>query len=343
MPTRRDLLERALLEASIKTDPQISALKALRSELAGSYSRTRRVNHSTAEAIRQATSQARPEVTSAFDRALASASAQRGALGVGAADPQAAAYVRRVSEQKAGSLNDLTQRELRAEDGKVYANQTARDEYFGQKGKINNQLVDLLGQRGALATSALGTLEDKARADATARRGQNITARGQTLAHRRGTEANRIAREKAQREAAAAKQSKSKIKWASQEQHTIARTSIEQAKQKVKQFKAGGMGRAAIIATLTEGAPKGIDEDGEPLPAIPKFAPDFVRAATNLVFDGSLSRGDLKRLHNMRLQLRRLGYDVRPPQGPRPNRATRNAGTISGRVGRRPPVPGLTR
>ncbi len=333
MPRRDDMLQRALLEAGLKTDPQINALRGLLSDLAGSYGRTRRVNKGNAEGIIAATTQARPEVAGAFDQALRSAEAQRGALGVDPADPQAEAYVRRVGEQKAGALTDLTQRSFRAREGMIYANQAARDEYQGGKAKIFGQQQELLGQKGALAATSLGAQEDKARTAATQRRQQDITARGQTLSHR-----DRQA-SIAQREAAAAQRAqdkpkdKSKVKWASPADHRKARSDIERARTYVRTLSPKIKSRAKLIQVLSQGVPAGTDDDGGKLPAIPAFAPDYIRAAMNIELDGSLSRGDLQRLHNGGLQLRRLGYQLRPPQGPRGG-TTRGPQGLSGASGR---------
>ena len=134
----------------------------------------------------QATREATPQVASAFDQALASANAQRGALGVPGSNPQAEAFTRRVGEQKANALVDLTSRQTRATEGRVFANETARSEYLGGKQKIQGQLLDLAEREGDQTAATLGTLEDKARSDET-------TRRGQTLSHQDRVRSNEIA------------------------------------------------------------------------------------------------------------------------------------------------------
>lgn len=335
MPAKRDpLLEQALLEGATKYGPQGNALRALLSELAGSYTRTRRTNASNAAGIAAATRQARPDVASAFDQALASSSAQRAALGVGPAEAQAAAYERRVGEQRANALGELTERELRATEGRVYANQAARDEYQAGKAKLIGQLRELAGQQGAETAVAYGKAKEAQRARALTVRGQDITARGQDIA-------SRDRREAARREAAKAKRAP-KIKLASQEQHAKARDLIEEAVAQVRDLRQDTGSRAEIIALLVKGVPASKLPDGTAVPPIPKLPPDFVRAATNLVFDGTLSRGDVARLHNRRLRIRSLGYPTRKGRAA-PRSAAQLAATGRPSMSARPPVPGLTR
>ncbi len=156
MPRSDTLLARALLEASLRTDPQLGALRALLSERAQTYSRDRAVNASNERGIVAATREATPRVQGAFDQALASVTAQRAALGQGS-DPQAFAFQRRVGEQRANALTDLSDRQTRATEGRVFANQQARSEYVGDKQKIRGQLIGLLGERGALRRSGSGS------------------------------------------------------------------------------------------------------------------------------------------------------------------------------------------
>jgi hypothetical protein len=332
MARRDPLLEQALLASSLKLAPQENALRSLLTDLAGQYTRGRRVNASNAAGIKAATQQARPDVGSAFEQALASTQAQRAALGVGPADPQAQAFERRVGEERAHALNDLTDREVRAEEGRVYANQTARDEYLAGKQKITDQLAELAAQGGAETQSTYNTLKDKQR-DRSIRRG----VASETKRHNQEMEgvAQQNADTAAQR-ASDAKKAKGKLKLASQEQHAKARDSISQAMALVeRQRSLGTKSRAELIRLLTTGRPKqkvkssdGTDVD---IPAIPQLPADYVRAAVNMVFDGSLSRGDLKRLHDRRLRVNSLGFPVRRP-GQRPQ-STGTAAMTGGVVG----------
>lgn len=335
MARRDPLLEQALLESSLKLAPEASALRTLLTERAGEYSRSRKVNASNAAGIREATRQATPEVQGAFAQALASSQAQRAALGVAGTDPQAAAYERRVMEQQARAVSDLADRGTRAEEGRIFANQTARDSYLGDKAKIIGQLQELAGREGAEATARFGQLKEAQRGRAVQRSGQSETAR-----HNRAQEsvAQRNARTAEQRAAETAK-GKGKLKLASQEQHARARDSISQAIALVeRQRSLGTTSRSELIQLLTTGRPaskiKASDGTEVALPAIPQLPADFVRAAVNMTFDGSLSRGDLKRLHDRRLRVRSLGYPVRRPgQRPQSTGTAAMTGGVAGAVG----------
>ena len=323
MPRReRDsVLARALLDAQLRYDPQIGALRGLRHERALQYGRTRRVNSSNAQGIAAAVDEAQPDVAAAFDQALASVNAQRDALGVGPEDPQAAAYERRVGEAKGHALRELVMERQRAISGQVYANQAARSEYLADRRKIDDQLRGLISESGAYAVSRRGELADQSANRALTARGQTLSSRDRLAALAETRRANRARERTAQQRADQASSQRPKVKWATPQQHAAVRAQIERASQYVRDLSSGGMkSRAKIIVTLSQGAPK----DGED-PAIPAFPPDVVRMATNLVFDKSLSRTDLKNLHNAGLQLRRLGYEVRPPQPRGPRRSTAQA------------------
>jgi len=342
MPRRTDpLLERALLDTNLQLGPQENALRQLLSSLASDHSRRRSVNAGNARGIKQATVEAQPGVARAFDTALGSVAAQRAALGQGGpADPQAAAYERRVGEQRATALADLIQQGVRADTGRVYANEQARSEYEGGKAKVLGDLQELSGRAGAQTASTYGKLQDDRAQRGLTRRGQDVTARGQSLssADRAATLAETQRHNRAQESNATAKAQGAKgPKPASQEQHARARDGINEAIALIEQQRRRGVtSRAEIIQQLTTGRPASEREvDGEKvkLPAIPKLPADFVRAASNLVFDGTLSRGDVARLHNLRLRIRSLGYPTRKGggQGPR-SQAGGVAGSVAGNI-----------
>ncbi|HUR86962.1 MAG TPA: hypothetical protein VMY78_16635 [Solirubrobacteraceae bacterium] len=321
-------------------------MRSLLSQAAAEYGRTRRTAASNATGIIEATRQAQPQIAGAFDQALGSVQAQRAALGVGAGDPQAAAYERRVGEQKALALTDLVQQAVRAEQGRVYSGQVARDEYLGKKSQITGELLDFAQKQGLTAQSIYGKLKDERLQRGVTRRGQDVTARGQSLSsrdrqaslteqqrHNRASEAN------AQRRAAAGgSRTVSGVKLASPEVHARTKDSIEQALAQVKDLRQDTPRRSDIIALLIKGVPASKLPDGTAIPAIPKLPADVVRAAMNIEFDGNLSRGDVRRLHARGLRLRTLGYPVRKPRAqPSGTLATLAGGRTS--VGSRAPVP----
>jgi hypothetical protein len=302
------LLEQALLQTSLKLGPEANALRSLLSELAGTYSRTRRVNASNAAGIRAATEQARPQVGSAFEQALASTQAQRAALGVAGTDPQAAAFERRVGEQRANALNDLTARSRQAEEGRVFANQTARDEYLSGKQKITGQLTGLAGEQGAQTQALYDSLKDKQRARALTRRGQDITVRGQDIASR---DRRAAAAERKRKEAEA----KKGPKLASQEQHAAAKDGIDAALTWIRRLSQSSMTSPQIRDLL--GAGGSITVSGQQV-KIPQFAKDYINAAYDLQVNGGLSRANVAALHRRRLSIKRLGYKTVTSRGGEP-------------------------
>lgn len=356
MPPRRDpLLARALLEAEQRYGAQGAALRTLLSEHAAAYTRTRRTNASTARGIVAATQQARPEMSQAFDQALGSSQAARSALGVDTADPQAQAYTRRVSEQRSQALNALTDRATRAEEGRAFANQQARSEYMGGKAKIQGQIADLLRESGQATATRYADLLDEQRKvsleEAKFREERRSNRASEATAQQQADTAAQRATQEAR--------GKSKPKWATPKDQATMKDEIERAISLVKYRRAAGdTSRAAIIALLTRGRASSrqpvVDERGKPvldakgkpvmqtLPAIPALSGDAVRAATNIVFDQSLSRGDVQRLHARRIKVKPLGYPLRPAQ-PVGNGTLADVarGRRGGRIGRRPPVPGL--
>jgi hypothetical protein len=318
MARRDPLLEQALLETSLKLGPQANALRSLLSELAGSYTRTRKVNASNAAGIRAATEQARPEVGGAFEQALASTQAQRAALGVGPADPQAQAFERRVMESRANALNDLTDRSTRAEEGRVYANQTARDEYLANKQKITGELTGLAGEQGAQTQALYNSLKDKQR-DRAIRRG----SASETARHNRAMESQAAARERRQA-AADKKKASTTVKLATPEQHSKAKDGIDGALTWIRRLSQGSMTSTLIRDLLGAGGP--ITVSGQTI-QVPRFSKDFVNAAYDLQVHGGLSAANVRALHNRRLSIKRLGY---PTYHPRPGSGTSAAVGVGG-------------
>ncbi len=340
MATRRvdPLLERAILETELKLGPRGAALRGLLSDAAGTYGRTRRVNASNAAGIKAATQQAQPQVSGAFDRALGSVDAQRAALGVGGpADPQAAAFTRRVGEQRANALGELVQQGVRAESGRVFANESARDEYLGTKAKIFGELAELAGQSGAVTTDTFNKLKDAQAQRGIQRRGQDVTRAGQQATQAR---ADRDYQRQVLKDQGLGVDGKplpnrggtiGGVKLASQEQHATARDRISEAQALIKQqVQRGTTSRGELIQLLSTGRPASkVEVDGQEVtvPAVPKLPADYVRAAANLVFDGTLSRKDVEALHNRRLRVKSLGYPTRKKQqGPAQPHATVGVG-----------------
>jgi hypothetical protein len=343
---RRDpLLERALLESDLALGSQGSALRGLLAQAAAEYTQTRKVGASNARAIIGSTQAAAPQVAHVFDQALASVNAQRAALGVGAGDPQAAAYERRVGEQKAQSLTDLIQQGARAEQGRVYAGQVARDQYVGKKSQITGELLDLAQKQGLTAQSIYGKLKDAQLQRGVTRRGQDVTAHGQDLSqqNQQASLSERQRHDRAmERNAANGPGGRGAVKWATPAAHAAAKDAIEQALSFAHQ-QVGVRGRAETVRLLIDGRPamKTKNSKGEDvtLPAIPRLPADLVRAAVNLANENSLSRGDVQRLHRRGLRVRSLGYPTRKADRSALAGALATLATQPTSVRKRPPVP----
>lgn len=311
------LLERALMESDLQLGSQGTALRGLLSQLGAEYTRTRKVNASNARAIAGSAQAAAPQVTSAYDQALSSVNAQRAALGAGgAADPQAAAYTRRVGESKANALVDLVGQATRAQAGQVYGGQVARDEYLGKKADVTGQLVDLAHKQGLTAQS----IYDKLRDD-QAQRG--LTRRGQTLSHQdrqdalTTSDARLTETQRHNRAIEATSGPNAKKPWATPAAHASARDAITGAASHVPDLLKDTQGsRAQVIQLLIDGVPAVKSADGKTTlaEAIKPVSPDFARAAVNAAVDKSLSKGDVKRLHNRGLKVKALGIPVRKPR-----------------------------
>ena len=118
------------------------------------------------------------------------------------------------------------------------------------------------------------------------------------------------------------------MKYATTEQHAQARDEISEAVAQIKrQQQLGATSRARSSSCSRPAVPRRrskVDGEDVTLPAIPKLGADFVRAAANLVFDGTLSRGDVKRLHDRRLKVKSLGYKTRSAK-PAPKQGVPNA------------------
>lgn len=335
MASRDSMLARALMDAQLRYQPQLAALDGLLSQRRSEYVRGRRVAASTARGITASIDQTQPQVAAAFDQALASAGAQRGALGVGADDPQAAAFTRRVGEAKGTALANLLTQKQQAVAGQSYANSTARSEYFADKDKIQAQMRGLLGESAAYATQRGDELTD---ADTKRRQEQQrigISAGSLAESQRHNRAAEATARQRAAQSTKKAKV----VRWAPPAAQAAAKDAIEAAMTEVQDLRLDEHGkvdprvrRSDIIALLIRGEPASKDRDGNTVPAIPKLPADLVRAAVNLSWDGTLSRGDVERLHARRIRVKPLGYSTRKP-GQKPPQSRAQALITGGATG----------
>lgn len=315
------LLERALLEADLKLGGQGSALRELLGQARGEYIRTRRVNASNARAIQASTMAAAPATSKAFDLALGSVAAQRQALGYGGpGDVQAQAYARRVGEQKANALVDLVGQAQRAEAGRVYGGDVARNEYLGTKRKIVGQLGDLAREQGATAQLAYGRLKGEQAGRGVTKRGQDITARGQDIASAQTQQRlAETARHNRAVESARGAQRGGGPRWVSPVAHARAKDSIDEAQQWVQRLSHLPSGQVRDL--MRTGGELTVQGQLEPV-KVPRFSKDYINAAYDLQVKGGLSQANVDALHRRGLKIRTLGYDRAPRRAARPAAGT---------------------
>lgn len=228
-------------------------------------------------------------------------------------ETQAAAH--RMAQSRTDALAGLSQQKSSAAAGAQYGAQQARQQYLRDLGTVDSRLVQLSGEKGAYIASTFGTLEQQAAQRA-------LTARGQTLSHQdrvRGqnlTHGDRVATRQAKQQAS------QRVKWATPAQHGAFHDAVAHAVAEAKRMKQAGHDRNYIGQQLVIGrSPQSIKDPstGQSLtvPGVTKVPQLAASVALDLLFDGHVSRNNVRALHGRRLQIRQLGYPTRPaPQPP---------------------------
>jgi hypothetical protein len=193
---RRQALSTAQLEAQAKYGPQEQAVRdalaQLGIDLKGGISQEHGIRR-----VLQASNRAQiPGVRSDYasvDATRNAAQAQLardfGPLGPAAAPYAAAAAVERAggrtrsSESRAGAVGEFRARIADAASGEAGAIRNLRAQYASQSSTQRRALSSLSAAKGAFTIAEFAKLLDQAKRDAQQRRGQNITLRGQNLAH----------------------------------------------------------------------------------------------------------------------------------------------------------------
>lgn len=308
----QDVLQRALLESKLKYGAQGSALAQLLSSTAQSYDRTRKTNASNARAQTSAALVARPQVTGNYDQALQTAQAQEQGLGT-TGNPEAQAFARRVAESKANALQDLTQRQLQAQDGQVQANNQARSQYFGDKGNILGQIADLAKTSGLDTSVTYGNL-----LDAASKQALDQSSLDERVRHDQATESI------SQQNATARAKAKASVKWAAPATQAAAKDSLDSALGYVQQMTQAGLPVAKVRQILQTGElqqpkrdSKGnvlVDAAGKTVYETvkhPTYSKDFVDAALAIAAPdgpGALTAANVKALHNRGIRVDKLGF-----------------------------------
>lgn len=320
----RDLTT-AIAETRVKYGPQVSAVKGLKREARATYRGDVEAARAGAGAAVQAAKAARKPLARIYEDALHSiggaesdVSSSFAHLG-SAADPYRAVTAReqggyraRTAGAKVSALKELTDRQLEAHAGRLYALQQASGNRNQTVATLNSRLAGLLGERQSYLTGLLGQAREQ-RADRQAAR-QNLRIQGQesrksTRLSKRLEAQNSAAsdaRKAAQKAADKAAGGGSK-KGPSNAEVRMFSTELNRLVQAVNQgrYRAGGKprSRAEIATALTAGIPgkKGVRN------AIPGAKDDLaLSVALDMAFKGYVTPPNLKRMKAQRLPVRRF-------------------------------------
>lgn len=207
----------------------------------------------------------------------------------------------RVSNERAGALNELTQREVGATAGRQLGINQARSEYGKTSETLSQKLEDIMGQRGAKIASELGKLQNK-REQATAK-GADVYSSGPFAGHSKG-EIQSMSQDARQAlvDAFAKGKGKKGAKGyrATSEMRVGLADKFKSAVDIARDMKSRGGSRGAVENTLRHGSTpaKGSEQKG-----VPKFGDFASTLAADLAWDGYISDANVKKLHE-------LGYKV---------------------------------
>jgi hypothetical protein len=210
----------------------------------------------------------------------------------------------RVSNERAGALNELQQREVGAQAGRQLGVNQARSEYGTTRDTLSQKLEDIMGQRGAKIASELGKLQNKR--EETAAKGADIYSSPAFAGYSKADIASmgQAGRQKLI-DAYNAEKTKGKKGGkgyrATSEMRIGLADKVKNAVDIAGEMKAqGGLPRNKVESTLRHGSTpaKGSDQKG-----VPKFGDFAATLAADLAWDGYISDANVKKLHE-------LGYKV---------------------------------
>jgi hypothetical protein len=211
----------------------------------------------------------------------------------------------RVSNERAGALNELQQREVGAQAGRQLGVNQARSEYGATRDTLSQKLEDIMGQRGAKIASELGKLQNKR--EETATKGADIYTSG-AFTGKTKAEVRAMSPDQRQQIVDAYNADKGgkgkkggKGYRATSEMRIGLADKFKNAVDIAQDMKQrGGLSRAAVENTLRHGSTpaKGSDQKG-----VPKFGDFASTLAADLAWDGYISDANVKKLHD-------LGYKV---------------------------------
>jgi hypothetical protein len=343
----------AAMQALVRFGPEASGLRALERQAKSTYQMTTKTAAGAAQTIVGEVDRARPAVKRNYDQAgLDAARAAHkvinpvmNSLGPAAGTLAAATKLsqgtgaRRLAEERAASLTDLSQRRVQAVQGAQFAQANARDTLVGELAKIFERQQDLRRERGAFTAATAGQLREAARdraqqmdiAELSAETQRQNSRRTQRQSERNSLRSAGINPETGKPIPGGRLDPKEKDgkgrEWASSAQQQAARRDFQQALDYAKDFSRERAPRHEAANVLKRGLPASEDEviydpqtgkpkvgkDGKRLkapgtPGVPAIKDELMlTAALDIAYDGHLSRATQRKLHANGIKIGPLG------------------------------------
>jgi hypothetical protein len=350
----------AAMQALVRFGPEASGLRALERQAKSTYQMTTKTAAGAAQTIVGEVDRARPAVKRNYDQAgLDAARAAHkvinpvmNSLGPAAGTLAAATKLsqgtgaRRLAEERAASLTDLSQRRVQAVQGAQFAQANARDTLVGELAKIFERQQDLRRERGAFTAATAGQLREAARdraqqmdiAEMGAQTQRQNSRRTQRQSERNSLRSQGINPDTGKPikggvldpnspryKDKGGSSGNGKTPWSETEQRN-AQDDIEKALIYVRRGDPGKGDKAArrrlIGEMLVKGEPGSTDPlTGKVTGGIPAIPQAYVAAALDLHFGRALSRKTVKRLHSRGVKIKPLGYPTRTRR-PKPRQYT---------------------
>jgi hypothetical protein len=343
---RNRFVNQATLEALVRFGPELSGLKELQREAIMEYATGIKQAHGAARGTVGMIDQARPRVRRIYDDAGVSASQHASMLtGDVAALPGVANSIKAgaqleathslaaLRDAKSAALTDLQSRRVAAKEGETFAVNRAHTELVDSLAKVLGRKQDLRREKGAFTALTSRELRQAAqeRADnldiargriKATERGQNITARGQTLSHQDRVRGQDLSH--ADRVAARNKKAKDKAKNASgygpngqsQSAHDKFASSVEEMVRIATPW-TKHLSRAQIIKKLTKGRPSlstPVAGGGRAsIPAIKPMPADLrMSVALDIATSGYVGRETIRRMRARGWSVTQMGLPTPP-------------------------------
>jgi len=337
MPRKRGgrWANQAALESLLRFGPEYSGLREL--QLAAQQQFTTGVRQATAgrRAVGQAIGAARPEVRAIYDRAGERTGETNAVLGGSMANAPAslqaalaqeqAGFSNRLEESKAAALTDLKERRVSAREGEHTAIRAARDEFANTLQQVMRRKMDLQREEGTFTALRTGELRQAAqeRADQFALKEMDLTQSERNSLRSAGIDPN-TGRPIPGGPLTDGGGGSNGRDWATPTQHGAAGDAIQLAMSEARNLKKLGGTRQEVAELLKSGADDDeihlhdpqtgkplYNEDGTPktrrIPGVQQVKSQLLlSAALDEIFDGYVSKTNVRRLHSRGLRIRDL-------------------------------------